>query len=114
MTITEEDLYRLGFKLGHRRNLRRGITTIEGYPNSRALPFYQLDTTQVTSTSAGASGLGSFSGSSEALARSRSNQDGSSKQLKKDRSHFDVTKRTTKGKKINSGRHVSQVASLTA
>jgi hypothetical protein len=56
MTVTEEDLHRLGFKLGHRRRLQREIATIEGYPVSGVLPFCQMSTTQVTSTSAGASG----------------------------------------------------------
>jgi hypothetical protein len=94
MTVTEEDLHRLGFRLGHRRRLQREIATVEGYPRSRALPFCQMSTTQVTSTSTGASGLSSFSGSLEASAGSRSNQHSSSKQLQKDRSHFDATKRT--------------------
>ncbi|PVH67557.1 hypothetical protein DL98DRAFT_355825, partial [Cadophora sp. DSE1049] len=33
MVITEEDLARLHFKLGHRRKLQRGIATFEGRPN---------------------------------------------------------------------------------
>lgn len=88
MSVSEEDLDRLGFRLGHRRRLQREIATIQGYPQSIALPFSQKNTTQVTSTSSGASGLGSFSRSLEASARPRSNQDSSSKQLQKDRSHF--------------------------
>lgn len=45
MTVKEEDLDRLGFKLGHRRKLQRAIATMDGYPQSEPLPSYGVKTT---------------------------------------------------------------------
>lgn len=47
--VDEEDLERLGFKLGHRRRLQREIASMEGYPLSAALPSCGMDTTQDSS-----------------------------------------------------------------
>ena len=38
-SITELDLDRLGFKLGHRRSLQRRIADLQGYPRHLPLPY---------------------------------------------------------------------------
>lgn len=39
----KEDLNRIGFKLGHRRKLQREIVSMEGYPQSEALPSSRME-----------------------------------------------------------------------
>jgi hypothetical protein len=50
MMVKEKDFNRLGFKLGHRRKLQRLIATMDGYPQSEPLPFYEVRTVQANST----------------------------------------------------------------
>jgi hypothetical protein len=90
LKVTEEDLHRLGFKLGHRRRLQREVATAEGYSRFRALPE------ETNSFFGGMNALGSLSKYLEfkASVRSRSSLDSASKQVQQDRFHADAKRRT--------------------
>jgi hypothetical protein len=51
--VSEEELERLGFKLGHRRRLQREIASMKGYSYLEALPPQGMNMTQLDDSWAG-------------------------------------------------------------
>ncbi|KAF2660428.1 hypothetical protein K491DRAFT_754537 [Lophiostoma macrostomum CBS 122681] len=100
MTITEDDLHRLGFKLGHRRHLQRELAATEGYSRKKALQFFfhEMHAAQMAPTSAGVSTLNSFADPLEFEAsgsyKSRASLDSARQQLQQDRLHSNAKRRT--------------------